>query len=232
MSDILERIRLANAPESHTKNSYVTGGALAQNDSAYAEETHADRLAFAARMGFSDTWRGVKQLLGSDKEQMLKDQRRLNMYLQNEQYGGSIMAAYTAGLFGDPVGWFLPGMKAKNLAQATRAGLISGGVIGATGYADEESGMTRLNNTLIGIAGGGVLSPAMYKFNKTIIPALKSGYSNMGEAIDTGKVAQDIGMISKGFSTVGAKVGAPVYGQVKKAGRWTKETKLGKTIGG
>jgi hypothetical protein len=159
MSDILERIRLANAPEAHTKNSYVTGGTLAQNDSAYAEETHADRLAFAARMGFSDTWRGVKQLLGSDKEEMLKDQRRLNMYLQNEEYGGSVMAAYTAGLFGDPVGWFFVGMKAKNLAQATRAGLISGGVIGATGYADEESGMTRLNNTLIGIAGGGLYFP-------------------------------------------------------------------------
>jgi len=198
----------------------------------YEEETHADRVAFAARMGFADTWRGVKQLLGTDEEQMARDQRRLNMYLRNEQYGGSIMAAYTAGLFGDPVGWFLPGMKAKNLASATKAGLIAGGIVGATGYADKESGMTRLNNTLIGIAGGGVLSPAMYKFNKTMIPALKSGYSNMGEAIDTGKVAQDIGNISKVFSTVGAKVGAPAYGQVKRAGRWTKETKIGKTIGG
>ena len=145
----------------------------------YEEETHADRLAFAARMGFADTWRGVKQILGTDEEQMARDQRRLNMYLRNEQYGGSIMAAYTGGLFADPVGWFLPGMKAKNLASATKAGLISGGIVGATGYADEESGMNRLNNTLIGIAGGGVLSPAMYKFNKTILPNMKNGWKNL-----------------------------------------------------
>ena len=239
MSTLTERFNSYNTPledekktGTYTRASIYSGGTLGQNNPEYAEDDLQSKLAFASRMGFADTWRGVKQILGTDEEQMLKDQRRLNMYLQNEEYGGSIMAAYTAGLFADPVGWFLPGMKAKNLASATKAGLIAGGIVGATGYADEESGMTRLNNTLIGIAGGGVLSPAMYKFNKTMLPALKSGYSNMGEAIDTGKVAQDIGFISKGFSTAGAKVGAPIYGQAKRAGRWTKETKLGKTIGG
>jgi len=219
MSDILERIRLANEPEAHTKKSYVTGGTLAQNNPEYAEETHTDRLAFAARMGFQDTWRGVKQLLGSDKEQMLKDQRRLNMYLQNEQYGGSVMAAYTAGLFGDPVGWFFVGMKAKNLAQATRAGLISGGVIGATGYADEESGMTRLNNTLIGIAGGGVLSPAMYKFNKTILPNMKNGWKNLGTAIDENKISKDLSLLNKGITSVAG----PTYAGMKRVGTNIKE---------
>ena len=209
----------------------IQGGSIAKVNPEYGEETQADRLAFAARMGFQDTWRGVKQLLGTDEEQMAEDQRRLNMYLQNEEYGGSILATYTAGLFGDPVGWVLPGMKARNAYKAVKAGVVAGGIAGATGYVDEEGGMNRLNNTLLGMAGGGVLSPAMYKFNKSIMPLLSRGYSNMGSAIDSGKINQDLGIIAKSFSYAGAKVGAPVYGQAKKAGNYIKGTGPGKTFG-
>ena len=161
---------------------------LSKKNPEYREESKAEILAFAGRMGFQDTWRGVKQLLGSDEEEMKKDQERLNRYLQNEEYGGSVMAAYTAGLFGDPVGWFLPGLKARNAYKAAKAGLITGGVIGATGYVDEDRGMTRLNMTILGMTGGGVLSPAMYKFNKTMLPNIKNGYRNLGTAIDENKI--------------------------------------------
>ena len=198
---------------------------LSKKNPEYREESKAEILAFAGRMGFQDTWRGVKQLLGSDEEEMKKDQERLNRYLQNDEYGGSVMAAYTAGLFGDPVGWFLPGLKARNAYKAARAGLISGGIVGATGYVDEDNGMSRLNMTILGMAGGGVLSPAMYKFNKTIMPLMRRGYTSMGSAIDSGKINQDLGMIAKGFSYAGAKAGAPIYGQVKKAGSWVGGTK-------
>jgi len=175
---------------------------LSKTNPEYREESMSEILAFAGRIGFQDTWRGVKQLLGSDKEEMKKDQERLNRYLQNEEYGGSVMAAYVAGLFGDPVGWFLPGMKARNAYKAARAGLITGGVIGATGYVDEDMGMTRLNMTILGMAGGGVLSPAMYKFNKTMLPNIKNGYRNLGTAIDENKITKDLNLLQKGITGV------------------------------
>lgn len=164
----------------------------------YGETTHAERLAFASRMGFSDSWRGIKQLLGSDEEEMKKEQERLNSYLQNEEYGGSIMAAYTAGLFGDPVGWFLPGLKARNAYKAAKAGAIAGGIAGATGYVDEENGMSRINNTLIGIGGGTLLSPAFYGFQKTILPAARNGYGNALKGIEDSKIMGDLKTLAKG----------------------------------
>ena len=73
--------------------------------------------------------------------------------------------------------------------------------------------MTRLNNTLIGIAGGTALSPAMYKFNKTMVPALKSGYSNIGKAIDDGEFAKDLNIVQR---SIAAPI-RPAYSAGKKA---------------
>ena len=194
----------------------TTGSLRGKVSPEYGEDTYADKLAFVARMGMSDTWRGVKQLLGTDEEQMAEDQKRLNMYLQNEQYGGSMMAAYTAGLFGDPVGWFIPGMKAKNLASAAKAGAIAGGLTAPLGYVDEEEGMSRVNNTLIGIAGGGTLSPALYKFNKTIAPAMGKAYGDAGEAINKGIIGQSVRNVGRGI----------------KGGKDTRRGKVFDNIGG
>ena len=228
MSELLDRIRASQEGTGYTKPSYTTGGTRVEESPEYGEESYADKLAFVARMGMQDTWRGVKQLLGTDEEQMAEDQRRLNMYLRNEQYGGSMMAAYTAGLFGDPIGWFIPGMKAKNIASAAKAGAIAGGLSAPLGYVDEEEGMTRLNNTLIGIAGGTALSPAMYKFNKTMVPALKSGYSNIGKAIDDGEFAKELNLFQR---SVAAPI-RPAYSAGKKAADKFGQTRFGKTMGG
>ena len=185
-----------------TTDSFLDGLGYKSDESKvrpeYGETTHAERLAFASRIGFSDSWRGIKQLLGSDEEEMKKEQERLNSYLQNEEYGGSIMAAYTAGLFGDPVGWFLPGLKARNAYKAAKAGAIAGGIAGATGYVDEENGMSRINNTLIGIGGGTLLSPAFYGFQKTILPAIRNGYGNTVKGIDDSKIMGDLKTLAKG----------------------------------
>ena len=194
----------------------IQGGVRADVSPEYGEETQADRLAFVARMGMQDTWRGVKQLLGTDEEQMAADQRRLNMYLQNKEYGGSMMAAYTAGLFGDPVGWFIPGMKAKNALSAVKAGVIAGGLTAPLGYVDEEEGMSRVNNTLLGIAGGGVLSPAMYKFNQTILPGLKTAYGTLGENINEGIIGDSARAVGKSI----------------KGGKDTKRSKAFDNVGG
>jgi len=138
--------------------------------------TVEDMIAHAAQMGFGDTYRGVKQIFGLNEEEMKRDQQLLEKYLADEEHGGKVLAAYTAGLFGDPVGWLIPGMKAKNIASATKAGLVFGSISGATGYVPED--MTRLESTLWGTAGGGVLSPAMFKFNNTVAPTIAKAYGN------------------------------------------------------
>jgi len=190
----------------------------------YGETTHAERLAFASRMGFSDSWRGIKQLLGSDEEEMRKDQERLNSYLQNEEYGGSIMAAYTAGLFGDPVGWFLPGLKARNAYKAAKAGAVAGGIAGATGYVDEENGMTRINNTLLGIGGGSLLSPAFYGFQKTILPLARNGYGNALKGVEDSKIMNDLKAIGSGDKAVNFGASNRFKGEWrKKAGQYFVE---------
>ena len=140
------------------------------------EVSITDKLAFASQIGFADTYRGVKQLFGVDEEEMAAEQAKLNSYLRDEEDGGSVLAAYTAGLFGDPVGWVIPGMKAKNAYSAMKAGVVAGGIVGATGYNDEELGLTRAEQTLIGMTGGGVLSPALYKFQTTLWPTIKASY--------------------------------------------------------
>ena len=197
----------------------------------YSHDSVADKAAFAARLGVGDTYRGVKQLFNIQEDEMAADMAKLNEYIANPEYGGTILAAYTAGLFGDPVGWVIPGMKAKNLWSATKAGMMVGALSAPIGYVDKEAGNTRLSNTAYGIAGGGVLSPAMFKFSNSLLPAMKKGYSNLGVAIDTGKVAEDLGMISKGVAKVGANVGAPIYNQIKKGGTALKETEFGQTFG-
>ena len=146
----------------------------------YVESTEvslADKLAFASQLGFSDTYRGVKQIFGVDEEEMSEEQARLNSYLQDEEDGGSVLAAYTAGLFGDPVGWVIPGMKAKNAYSAMKAGVVAGGIVGATGYNDEATGLNRAEQTLLGVAGGGVLSPALFKLQHTLWPTIKASYA-------------------------------------------------------
>ena len=161
----------AKQTDSYTKQS---SAAYAMSGVKEPEETLEDKVAFAAQMGFADTYRGVKQIFGINEEEMKRDQKRLERYLADEKDGGKIMAAYTAGLIGDPVGWVIPGMKAKNVAQAVRAGALFGAISGATGYVPEN--MTRGEATALGTLGGGILSPAMFKFNNTIAPALKEAY--------------------------------------------------------
>ena len=146
-------------------------------DSTYVpqpEEDLQDKLAFAARMGFSDTYRGIKQIFGVDEADMSADQKRLESYFKDPDHGGKVLAAYTAGLVGDPVGWVIPGMKAKNAASAAKAGVLFGSITGATGYVPED--MTRAEASLLSAATGGILSPSLYKFNTVVAPKMSEAY--------------------------------------------------------
>ena len=64
-----------------TSNSGVVDSTF--NLPGYEEETLADKVAFATRLGVTDTYRGVKQLFKIDKEQMEEEQKRLNRYIQD-----------------------------------------------------------------------------------------------------------------------------------------------------
>ena len=92
----------------------------------YSHDSVADKAAFAARLGVGDTYRGIKQLFNIQEDEMAADMVKLNEYIADPEYGGTILAAYTAGLFGDPVVWVIPGMKAKNLWSATKSGMMVG----------------------------------------------------------------------------------------------------------
>ena len=138
-----------------------------------SEYDRSDALQLAATLGISDTFRGVSQILGFNKEEMAADQRVLNKLMENPEWGSDIKFAYFGSLLLDPVGWLSPAGKAAQLAKAgyklsklQKAKRLSvngfkwGGIGGLTGYVDPDSG-DRVFNTIVGAAGGAVLAPAL-----------------------------------------------------------------------
>ncbi len=125
-----------------------------------------EAIKFNFTGGLADTYRGGKQILGLDKEEEEAKQAKINEYMNDPRFGGRATAAYFAGAVLDPAGWLLPASKAKTVGKMAAYGLGMGGIAGATGYVDEKQGslignenMTRAEQTLIGAAGGAVLSP-------------------------------------------------------------------------
>lgn len=117
-------------------------------------------LGYAFKLGITDTFRGVKQMTGFDKEQMKAEQQKLNELMRGEN-GAMVTAVYFAGALLDPAGWLIPFGKAKTLYQMGKYGMVSGAIAGATGYVDEESIIdTRSKQLAIGAVGGGVVAPA------------------------------------------------------------------------
>jgi hypothetical protein len=128
--------------------------------------TRGQAVAFAARLGATDTVRGASQLTGIGEEETKKEQLMLNQLMKNKDYGGYVTAAYFGGLIADPAGWIIPFAKARSIYKMAKYGLISGGIAGATGYVDEdmdsligEGKMTRTEQTMIGVVGGGTIAP-------------------------------------------------------------------------
>jgi len=138
-----------------------------------AEYDRGEAMRFAATLGISDTFRGVKQLAGFDRLEMATDQKVLNILMENPEWGSDVKLAYFGSLFLDPIGWLTPASKVAQLArmgykfsklQKARklavSGAIWGTVGGYTGYVDNDSS-NRLFNTLTGTAGGAILAPAL-----------------------------------------------------------------------
>ena len=128
--------------------------------------TKAEAIGFASRLGVTDTVRGVSQLTGIGAEESKKEQLMLNQLMKNKEYGGYVTAAYFGGLMADPVGWAIPFAKARSIWKMAKYGMVTGGIAGATGYVDEEldslvgdGKMTRTEQTMLGVVGGGTIAP-------------------------------------------------------------------------
>ena len=132
-----------------------------------------DALAFAFKLGSTDTGRGVSQFLskiafGENSAVGKEDQEKLR--LMEDQYGGKITAAYYAGLFADPGGMVLPFKRADTILK-TAANAVPGGIwAGSTGYVEE--GMDRSENMLFGAAGAFTLQGGMSKISQSLGPVL------------------------------------------------------------
>ena len=136
----------------------------------------AEALKYAAKMGASDSFRGIKQfgakILGMDEatEELKKKDRTLQQILENEEYGSEAMAAFLgSAVIADPLGyvpiagWVSKGKKAKSLWELTKYGGMAGGFHAGMGYVSEESPgligekQSRLENIAIGVTAGSAL---------------------------------------------------------------------------
>ena len=144
----------------------------------YSEEEDIDgdpelwkKVAFATKLGFTDTWRGGKQLVGVDLEEMKADQKKLYEYMENPDgtTNYAVAAAYFGSAILDPAGWLIPATKARTLYKAAKYGFISSGLIGGLGYVDEESILdTRAKQAAASAVGGTVIAPLMKGIGKKI----------------------------------------------------------------
>ena len=130
-----------------------------------------DKIAFATKLGFTDTYRGVKQIANVGKEEMKKDQEKLYQYMENPD--GSTNYAVAAAYFGsailDPAGWLIPVTKARTLYKAAKYGFVSSGIAGGLGYVDENSILdSRGKQAAASAVGGTILSPVITAVGKKI----------------------------------------------------------------
>jgi len=208
-----------------------------------SEYSQAEAIGFATKLGASDTWRGIKQITGvggflgidSVGEEEEK-QKVLNELMQNSDWGGQVRAAYMGGLFVDPAGWLIPFAKARSIGKMAYYGALSGGVTSAASYVDQdmeslvsEGKLTRTEQTMLGIAGGGTIAPLLggarniYKYarGQELTPlverqikeaAPKGSYINIKSAGDP--VRDNI--IKKSTGTGKADVGAKATDSINK----------------
>jgi len=137
-------------------------GTIADNASAW------DAFIYGAKLGFTDTARGVTQMAGGEKvwgaDQTLEEQQKeLYERFQDEDYGTWAKIGYFGGAILDPVTWLIPVAKANTVYKMAKYGAMSGGLFGALGYVDEENPLidTRTKQAAFGALAGGIVSPVI-----------------------------------------------------------------------
>lgn len=109
----------------------------------------------------TDTYRGVKQILGVDEEKLQKSQDAVNLLYKDPALRNYALAGGITGAVAEPLGVILPGAKGKSLWNVAKVGAATGMTFGGLGYVDEEQGQTRAKNMLFGGLLGGTLSPTL-----------------------------------------------------------------------
>ena len=127
-----------------------------------------DNFSYGFKLGISDTYRGIKQMAGSDLENLRQEQQDLYARMQAED-GIWTTIGYFGGALLDPVTWLIPFAKAKTIYSMAKMGAVSGGLVGALGYVDEESILnTRTKQAGAGILGGAIIAPAIGSLGKLL----------------------------------------------------------------
>ena len=165
--DPLEGMERSFDPLEGMKTSFDSLEGMSTLDEQVANYTKEDALKLAASMGIWDTYRGVKQIIGFDEEQMEQEQKLLNKLMEHPEWGGAVKATWFGSMILDPAGWLIPGVKAIQAGRmAVRAGRLVwhgskwGAIAGGAGYVDKESS-DRLTNAAMGLGAGAVLAPAL-----------------------------------------------------------------------
>lgn len=109
----------------------------------------------------SDTYRGIKQILGIDPEEEAKAQSAVNLLYKDPDLRSYALAGGITGAVAEPLGVILPGAKGKSLWNVAKLGATTGMAFGGLGYVDEQQGQTRVKNMLFGGLVGGTLSPTI-----------------------------------------------------------------------
>ena len=146
--------------------------------------TKGEAMWYVAKKGLADTYRGGKQLLGIDEEEMAEEQRTINQLM--DKHGGMVTGAYFGGMILDPVGWLIPATKARTAAKMAMYGAGMGAAAGATGYVDPEAQslmgegpMTRGEQAALGSVAGGTIAPAIGK----ALPWFAKKYAPVGDKV-------------------------------------------------
>ena len=130
----------------------------------------SEALKYAAKMGASDSLRGLQQIgakfFGADEavERLKEQDKKLQAILNNKTYGTAATGTFlSSAVIADPVGW-IPilgtAKKAKNIYQLAKYGGMAGGFHSGIGYVSEDAPgligekQSRLENTLIGVGAG------------------------------------------------------------------------------
>ena len=162
--------------------------------------TKAEALAFVGVLGLKDTYRGVKQILGVDTEDLKEEQEKLNLILQ--QYGAEAFAAFAGGAILDPVGWIIPVGKARTVGKLAIMGAAFAGGSSFLGYTDENTIERRLVNAGIGTVAGGVATPILGKSFQGISALAQKGRTSFagrsGRLLELG--GEDAFGFEKGFN--------------------------------
>ena len=129
------------------------------------------KVAYATQLGFTDTYRGIKQIGGFEEKKMKADQEKLYEFMKNSDGSTNwgVAGAYFGSAILDPAGWLLPVTKAKTLYQMAKWGFVSGGIFGGLGYVDEDSILdTRSKQATVSALGGTFVSPLIGGIGKKI----------------------------------------------------------------